>query len=47
LGIEIDKQRGFAAQGEPSGEIDGGRCLPHAALLIRDGNYHLRSAGSF
>ena len=40
LGVEIDEQRRLAAQRERGGQIDSGRGLPHATLLVRDGNNH-------
>ena len=40
LRIEIDRKATLAGFGEAGGEIDGGRRLPDAALLIRDSDEH-------
>ena len=44
LGIEIDEQRRLAAQRQGGGEVEGGRRLADAALLVRDGEDHLEVA---
>jgi hypothetical protein len=38
LGIKIDKKGLFLGGGHRSGEVDGGRGLAHAALLITKSN---------
>ena len=40
LGIEVDEQRALAAQRQRGRQVDGGRGLPHAALLVGDGDDH-------
>ena len=44
LGIEIDEQRRLAAQRQRRRQVDGGRGLAHAALLVGDGDNHERAA---
>ena len=36
LWVEVDKQAAFARLGETRGQVDGGRRLPDASLLVRD-----------
>jgi hypothetical protein len=36
LGIEIDKQNPPSALGKSGGEVYGGGCLAHSALLVGD-----------
>ena len=43
LGIQVDEQRRPAAEREGGGEVDGGRGLTHAALLIGNGQDHRQS----
>ena len=42
LGVEIDDQNPFADRGERGAEIDGGRGLADAPLLVGDGEHARR-----
>ena len=37
LGVDVDEERRVAGLRDAGGDVDRGRRLPHAALLVRDG----------